>query len=138
MPKKSKKSKSKRMTLKQKYKIIRKVKEHHRKIRKEERKAAKNGTKKKKVVKDPGLPSQWPYKEELVKEFAFLRAKALADEKQKKEERKLARQACNAACRDSTMFLRPGTMTVPFHSVAAAAIRQTAAAPTLYSLFHDP
>ncbi|GLC37214.1 hypothetical protein PLESTB_000992100 [Pleodorina starrii] len=101
MPKKSKKSKSKRMTLKQKYKIIKKVKEHHRKIRKEERKAAKNGTKKKKVVKDPGLPSQWPYKEELVKEFAFLRAKALADEKLKKEERKLARQAQDSAAMDA-------------------------------------
>lgn len=93
MPKKSSKSKSKRMTLKQKYKILRKVKEHHRKKRKEERKAAKNGTKKKKVIKDPGLPSQWPYKEELVKEFAFLKAQALADEKRKKEERKAARQA---------------------------------------------
>lgn len=92
MPKKSKKSKSKRMTLKQKYKIIKKVREHHRKIRKEERKSAKGGSKKKKVVKDPGLPAQWPYKEELVKEFAFLRAKAVADEKRKKEERKLARQ----------------------------------------------
>lgn len=37
--KRSKKSKSKRQTLKQKYKILRKVKEHHRKKRKEERKA---------------------------------------------------------------------------------------------------
>ncbi|KAG2489950.1 hypothetical protein HYH03_011581 [Edaphochlamys debaryana] len=100
MPKKSTKSKSKRMTLKQKYKILRKVKEHHRKVRKEERKASKSG-KKKKAVKDPGLPSQWPYKEELVKEFAFLRAKALADEKRKKDERKLSRQAADAAAMDA-------------------------------------
>ncbi|GLI65220.1 hypothetical protein VaNZ11_008701 [Volvox africanus] len=101
MPKKSTKSKSKRMTLKQKYKIIRKVREHQRKKRKEERKAAKNGSKRKKVVKDPGLPSQWPYKEELVKEFAFLRAKAIADEKLKKEQRKLARQAADTAAMDA-------------------------------------
>ncbi|GIL76977.1 hypothetical protein Vretimale_8576 [Volvox reticuliferus] len=101
MPKKSTKSKSKRMTLKQKYKIIRKVREHHRKKRKEERKAAKNGTKRKTIVKDPGLPSQWPYKEELVKEFAFLRAKALADEKLKKEQRKLARQAADTSAMDA-------------------------------------
>lgn len=35
MPKKSTKSKSKRMSLKQKYKIIKKVKEHHKKKKKE-------------------------------------------------------------------------------------------------------
>ena len=38
MPKKSKKSKSKRQTLKQKYKVIKKVKEHHKKKAKELRK----------------------------------------------------------------------------------------------------
>ena len=36
MPKKSTKSKSKRTTLKQKYKVIRKVREHHKKKRKED------------------------------------------------------------------------------------------------------
>ena len=36
MPKKSTKSKSKRTTLKQKYKPIKKVKEHHKKKRREE------------------------------------------------------------------------------------------------------
>lgn len=86
MPKKSTKSKSKRMTLRQKHKILRKVKQHHKKLRKEER---KKGPKK---VKDPGLPSQWPYKEELIKEFAFKRAQILADEKRRKEERKAAAQ----------------------------------------------
>ncbi|KXZ51328.1 hypothetical protein GPECTOR_13g815 [Gonium pectorale] len=121
MPKKSKKSKSKRMTLKQKYKIIRKVREHHRKIRKEERKAAKSG-KKKKVVKDPGLPSQWPYKEELVKEFAFLRAKALADEKRKKEERKLARQAADTAAMDADG--EPGQLLALAKLQASAANKQ--------------
>lgn len=41
----SKKSKSKRLTLKQKYKVIRKVKEHHRKKRKEENKKKRLGIK---------------------------------------------------------------------------------------------
>lgn len=86
MPKKSTKSKSKRMTLKQKHKILRKVREHHKKKRRDER---KNGPKK---FKDPGLPSAWPYKEELVKEFAFKRAQILADEKRRKEERRAAAQ----------------------------------------------
>jgi len=40
---------------------------------------------------DPGLPSQWPFKEELVKEFAWKRAQILADEKRKKEEKKARR-----------------------------------------------
>ena len=48
--KRSKKSKSKRQTLKQKYKILRKVKEHHRKKRKEER---KNGGKRKEPKGEP-------------------------------------------------------------------------------------
>jgi nuclear GTP-binding protein len=121
MPKKSKKSKSKRMCLKQKYKIIKKVKEHHKKKRKEERKAAKSGTKKK-AQKDPGLPSQWPYKEELVKEFAFLRAKALADDKRKKEEQRLARQV--RSCRPASTVPSPSLCTLrprhrPLHCMHA-------------------
>ncbi len=87
MPKKSTKSKSKRTTLRQKYKVIRKVKEHQRKKRKE---LKKSGVKPK-SPKDPGLPSQWPFKEELIKEFAFKRAQILAAEKRKKEEKKARR-----------------------------------------------
>ena len=54
MPKKSTKSKSKRTTLKQKYKVIRKVKEHHKKKRKEENRLKRLGIKKK-GPKDPGI-----------------------------------------------------------------------------------
>eukprot|EP00200_Dunaliella_tertiolecta_P015815 CAMPEP_0202412058 /NCGR_PEP_ID=MMETSP1128-20130828/24089_1 /ASSEMBLY_ACC=CAM_ASM_000463 /TAXON_ID=3047 /ORGANISM="Dunaliella tertiolecta, Strain CCMP1320" /LENGTH=610 /DNA_ID=CAMNT_0049017897 /DNA_START=70 /DNA_END=1899 /DNA_ORIENTATION=+ len=92
MPKKSTKSKSKRTTLKQKYKVIKKVKEHHRNKRKEAKKNLKKGIKPKEP-KDPGLPSQWPFKEELVKEFAWKRAQILADEKRKKDEKKARRMA---------------------------------------------
>ncbi|EFJ45692.1 hypothetical protein VOLCADRAFT_42065, partial [Volvox carteri f. nagariensis] len=72
--------------------------------------------KKKKIVKDPGLPSQWPYKEELVKEFAFLRAKALADEKRKKEERKLSQTRAldlrgSLFCRDGLVERQPASLT---------------------------
>jgi len=63
MPKRSKKSKSRRETLKHKYKVVKKVKEHHRKLRKE---ARKNGTVNK-GPKDPGIPNAWPFKEDLLK-----------------------------------------------------------------------
>lgn len=87
MPKKSKKSKSKRMSLKQKYKVIKKVKEHHKK----QAKLAKKSGKKPKGPKDPGIPSQWPFKEELLKELEWEKQRAVAEQKRKKEERRLAK-----------------------------------------------
>ncbi|KAJ9530208.1 hypothetical protein QJQ45_023474 [Haematococcus lacustris] len=95
MPKKSTKSKSKRMSLKQKYKVIRKVKDHHRKKKKELKELKKKGIKPKEP-KDPGLPGQWPFKEELIKDFAWQRANILAAEKRKKEERKARRMGLTA------------------------------------------
>ena len=94
MPKKSGGSKSKRLSLHQKYKIRRKVKEHHRKKAKELKKT--HGGKAPKGPKDPGLPSQWPFREELVKEFAFKRAQILADEKMKKDAKKARRTVSDA------------------------------------------
>ena len=87
---KSKKSKSKRVTLKQKHKIIKKVKLHHKKLAKETKKAQKAG-RKPKPVKDPGIPSQWPFKEELIKDLAWQKQRILAQEQAKKDERKRAR-----------------------------------------------
>lgn len=60
-----KKSKSKRISLRQKHKVLRKVKEHHRKKRKEAKKEGRNH--KKKVDKDPGIPNEWPFKEQELK-----------------------------------------------------------------------
>lgn len=77
MPKKSKKSKSRRQTLKQKYKVIKKVKEHHRKKRKE---ARKNGTLHKEP-KDPGIPNAWPFKEELIQQMQEQKERAKLREK---------------------------------------------------------
>ncbi|KAL5996383.1 Guanine nucleotide-binding protein-like nsn1 [Asimina triloba] len=85
MVKKSKKSKSKRVPLRKKYKIIRKVKEHHRKKAKE---AKKLGTQRKKVEKDPGIPNDWPFKEQELKALEARRARALEELEQKKAARK--------------------------------------------------
>ena len=87
MAQKSKKSKSKRMSLKQKYKIVKKVKEHHKKKAKEEKKLGK----KRVPPKDPGIPNQWPFKAELLKELDWEKKRAVAEDKRRKEERKRAR-----------------------------------------------
>lgn len=86
MVKKSKKSKSKRISLKQKHKIIRKVKEHHKKKAKEAKKLGVNH--KRKVEKDPGIPNDWPFKEQELKALEARRARALEELEQKKAARK--------------------------------------------------
>ncbi|XP_051142070.1 guanine nucleotide-binding protein-like NSN1 isoform X1 [Andrographis paniculata] len=86
MVKKSKKSKSKRVSLKKKYKIIRKVKEHHKKKAKEAKKLGLN--KKPKVEKDPGIPNDWPFKEQELKALEARRQRALDEREEKKAARK--------------------------------------------------
>lgn len=75
------------MSLKQKYKIVKKVKEHHKKKAKEEKKSGR----KQKAPKDPGIPSQWPFKADLLKELDWEKQRATAVDKHKKEQRKRAR-----------------------------------------------
>ena len=79
-------SKSKRVSLKKKYKIIRKVKEHHKKKAKEAKKLSFKG--KSKVEKDPGIPNDWPFKEQELKALEARRARALDEMEQKKAARK--------------------------------------------------
>ncbi|KFO83214.1 Guanine nucleotide-binding protein-like 3, partial [Buceros rhinoceros silvestris] len=70
---------SKRLTCHKRYKIQKKIREHHRKVRKE---AKKRGHKKPK--KDPGVPSAAPFKEELLRE-AEQRKQRLEELKQKQK-----------------------------------------------------
>lgn len=79
-------SKSKRVSLKKKYKIIKKVKEHHKKKAKEAKKSGLN--KRNKVEKDPGIPNEWPFKEQELKALELRRARALEELEQKKAARK--------------------------------------------------
>lgn len=79
-------SKSKRVTLKQKHKVIRKVKEHHKKKAKEAKKLGLNRTTK--VEKDPGIPNDWPFKEQELKALEARRARVIEDLEQKKAARK--------------------------------------------------
>lgn len=79
-------SKSKRIPLRKKYKIIRKVKEHHKKKAKEAKKLGLN--RKRKVEKDPGIPNDWPFKEQELRVLEERRARALEELEQKKAARK--------------------------------------------------
>ena len=95
MPKKSTKSKSKRTTLKQKYKVIRKVREHHKKKRKEENRLKRLGIKPKGPREtNPGVPNAWPYKDELMREIDHEREK-IEKKTEEMREAKRARRAEN-------------------------------------------
>ncbi|KAL3531128.1 hypothetical protein ACH5RR_010450 [Cinchona calisaya] len=79
-------SKSKRVSLKKKYKIIKKVKEHHKKKAKEAKKLGLH--RKPKQEKDLGIPNDWPFKEQKLKALEARRARALEEIQQKKAARK--------------------------------------------------
>jgi nuclear GTP-binding protein len=82
-----KKGKSKRTTLKDKYKIQRRVAETHRKRSKEAKRDAKNG----KVIpkkKDPGIPNSWPFKQDLLKDIQRQREIQQKRQNEQKEKRK--------------------------------------------------
>eukprot|EP00803_Ostreobium_quekettii_P004167 evm.model.scf_1272.3 EVM.evm.TU.scf_1272.3 scf_1272:13025-17427(+) len=91
MVKKSTKSRSKRVPLRRKYNIIKKVKERARKARRDGKRAAKGGAKPRKA-KDPGVPQQWPFRDEFLKEMAFERDRILDEAKKKREERRRLRK----------------------------------------------
>ncbi|GLJ21658.1 hypothetical protein SUGI_0403390 [Cryptomeria japonica] len=86
MVKRSTKSKSKRVPLRKKYKILKKVKEHHKKKAKEAKKLGK--TRRTKVEKDPGIPNDWPFKEQELHALEARRARALEEMERKKELKK--------------------------------------------------
>ena len=79
-------SKSKRTPLRKKYKILKKVKEHHKKKAKEAKKLV--GNKKPKIEKDPGIPNAWPFKEQELAALEARRARALEEIELKKAAKK--------------------------------------------------
>lgn len=62
------------------------MKEHNKKKAKEAKKLRLSG--RKKVEKDPGIPNDWPFKEQELKALEARRAKAIEELEQKKAERK--------------------------------------------------
>jgi nuclear GTP-binding protein len=62
------------------------VKEHNKKKTKEAKKLLQSG--KKKVEKDPGIPNDWPFKEQELKALEARRERAIQELEQKKADRK--------------------------------------------------
>jgi len=83
-----KKAQSKRVTLKNKYKVQKKVADHHRKIRKE---ARKNPQFRKHLKKDPGVPNLWPMKQDLLKHLQQEKRETFENGKKQQEEKKRKR-----------------------------------------------
>merc|ERR1712100_744120 len=84
------KKKSKRQSLHKKYKVERKIREHHRKTRKD---ARLNPQKKK---KDPGIPNLWPYKEQMLSRLQAQQERAEENKKQLKDLRKQQREKASS------------------------------------------
>lgn len=80
-----KKKQSGRVTLKDRYKVERKVKDHQRKQRRQAKKDEKSGaTARRALRKDPGIPNLWPFKEQLLRQIEA--------KKERDEERRKSRQ----------------------------------------------
>lgn len=63
---KVRKSTSKRVTLRKKYSVDKKVKDHKKKLKKEVRKMKKTGVIKKASKKTPGIPNLYPHKNDML------------------------------------------------------------------------
>jgi nuclear GTP-binding protein len=82
-----KKGQSKRTTLKDKYRVQRRVVETNRKRRKQTKKDIASG----KVIqkkKDPGIPNSWPFKQELLQDIARTKERQQEQQRMVKEQRK--------------------------------------------------
>ncbi|XP_055377138.1 guanine nucleotide-binding protein-like 3 homolog [Condylostylus longicornis] len=84
---------SKRMTCRQKYKILKKIREHKRKVRREEKKHPKK-SKKQKLVQ---IPNECPFKESILKEVEAIKER----EREVRIQQKIMRTKANAASKET-------------------------------------
>ncbi len=84
-----KKGRSNRTTLKDKYKIQRRVKETHRKRKKQAKNDLKNGiVRPNQQKRDPGIPNSWPFKQDLLKDIQRARERQQQNQQAQKDKRK--------------------------------------------------
>ncbi|ORY04208.1 hypothetical protein K493DRAFT_57420 [Basidiobolus meristosporus CBS 931.73] len=94
-----KKSQSKRMSCAKRFKITKRAAEKHRKDRKD----AKKNPRPKKAKKDPGIPNNWPFKEQLLNQIEEERVKAESKERNKRLCQRLQKKAAAAEAKASTV-----------------------------------
>lgn len=83
-----KKGKSNRTTLKDKYKIQRRVAETHRKRKKQTKRDLKNGiVRSNQQKRDPGIPNSWPFKQDLLKDIQRARERQKQQQQTQKDKR---------------------------------------------------
>lgn len=91
--KKTMKKKSKRIPTKQRVKAEKKLREHNRKVRRDKR---KNPGKYAKSKKDPGVPNECPFKEQVLQEVELAKQQKVADKEKRREEAKKKRAEAKA------------------------------------------
>jgi GNL3L/Grn1 putative GTPase len=94
----AKKRKSKRQTLQTKYKIVKRVKEHNKRLKKG---SLTIGSKSKKSA-DNHIPNAWPYKEDLLNEIQNAKAKMEELRLRSKEKR---REEIVSSCTFTTVYI---------------------------------
>lgn len=82
-----KKGKSKRTSMKDKFKIQKRTAETNRKQKKQAKRDAAAGKVTQKKKKDPGIPNSWPFKADLLKEIQRTRERQQEQQRQAKEQR---------------------------------------------------
>ncbi|KAI8087904.1 GNL3L/Grn1 putative GTPase-domain-containing protein [Gilbertella persicaria] len=92
-----KKVKSKRVTLHRKHRILGKIKEAH---RKEKRAAKKNpSAHHNKTKKDPGIPNEWPFKEQILNEIQAQKNEAEEEKLRRKQMQQVERAKAKKAAK---------------------------------------
>jgi nuclear GTP-binding protein len=82
------KGKSKRVTLKDKYKMQRNTLETNRKRKKQVKRDTANGVVRHDKKKDPGIPNSWPFKQDLLKDIQRSRERQQQVQNETKEQKK--------------------------------------------------
>ncbi|KAI8898167.1 hypothetical protein BC833DRAFT_590762 [Globomyces pollinis-pini] len=109
----AKKNKSKRQTCRDRYKVLHRINEKHRKDRKD----MKNGVPPKRSVskKDPGIPNNYPFKQELLMKAAEeklrLKEEKLKRREEKREKKNLLQKDLQAFVEDQELNVTPENST---------------------------
>jgi nuclear GTP-binding protein len=105
-----KRHKSKRLSLHQKYKIEKRILQHHKKARREARKNPKKTSKKDKSI---GIPNNFPFKEELLLQVEEEKRRIEEEKQQRKAERKAAKAQNNLTPSLTTTTTAPQPLIAP-------------------------